>query len=398
MGLAPGGGCHTYCRWAARSPTGPRARVPRTRYRGETLERINRTESGCTVALPTDYQLVEGFRYRCLPSCGLCCYTTPAVAPGERDRLIRLDPAAPLLETTVGWAKIASRPEGGACYFLHEERCGCHAARPATCGEFPLTVHVAERVQVSIVLTCPGVDLTALMGRGTGVPLGPVSSDFMSEMKFVEREVEQAQATGDLRWASQRRRSVERRLGRVGIWQSEEEVRARLRGTLTDMVPEELLHEEPPPEEEPLESLPMFHDPALGRVAWRPHTGGVEFLSLRESGGIAQHLGVFASPTRSPGLDAPSRSLLLGYLRYVLERDATIGAAYDHLLEADPALPEEVVAEDLTLIANQVVRLAVLRRALTSDRRGELTVKDLENGIRATDMDILDRPTVGLRL
>ena len=164
------------------------------------------------------------------------------------------------------------------------------------------------------------------------------------------------------------------------------------------MVPEELLHEEPPPEEEPLESLPMFHDPALGRVAWRPHTGGVEFLSLRESGGIAQHLGVFASPTRSPGLDAPSRSLLLGYLRYVLERDATIGAAYDHLLEADPALPEEVVAEDLTLIANQVVRLAVLRRALTSDRRGELTVKDLENGIRATDMDILDRPTVGLRL
>jgi len=345
-----------------------------------------------------DFELVAGFRYRCQPGCGLCCYTTPAVAPGERARLIQLDPEVPLLETSEGWAQIASRPEGGACYFLREERCRCHAVRPATCGEFPLTAHVGHRVQVSVVVTCPGVDLSTLARRGEGTPLGPLSSDLHSEVEYVDLEVKHAETTGQLRWASQRHRSVERRLRREGSWQSEEEVRARLRPRLDELIPTALPEEPPPDEEEELESLPLFYDPAFGRVAWRPHTGGVEFLSLEETGGVRKHLGVLAPPTRSPGLDRPSRTLLRGYLGYVLERDATISAAYQQLLDGEPGLPEQVVAEDLRMIAGQVLGLALLRRALTSDRRGELAVHDVENGIRATDMDILDRPTAGLRL
>ncbi|MGA7862373.1 MAG: YkgJ family cysteine cluster protein [Thermoplasmata archaeon] len=345
-----------------------------------------------------DFELVAGFRYRCLPGCGLCCYTTPAVAPEERARLIRLDPEVPLLETSEGWAQIASRPGGGACYFLREERCSCHGVRPATCGEFPLTAHVSHRVQVSVVLTCPGVDLSTLARRGEGAPLEPLSSDLHSEVEYLDVEVKHAEMRGQLRWASQRRRSVERRLRRDGSWQSEEEVRARLRPRLDELIPAELPDEQPPDEEEELESLPLFYDPAFGRVAWRPHAGGVEFLSLRETGGVGKHLGVLAPPTRSPGLDRPSRTMLRGYLGYVLERDATISVAYNELLGGEPGLPEQVVAEDLQMIAGQVLRMALLRRALTSDQRGELSGHDVENGIRATDMDILDRPTAGLRL
>jgi Fe-S-cluster containining protein len=345
-----------------------------------------------------DFRLVEGFRFRCLPGCGLCCYTTPAVAPGERTRLIQLDPAVPLIETSDGWAQIASRPEGGACYFLKQERCGCHASRPATCGEFPLTVHVGERAQVSVVLSCPGVDLTALLLRGAGQPLGPISADLHAEVDVVNREVGQAEDAGQLRWASQRRRGIERRLARKGIWQSEEEVRTRIRPRIDRLIPQELVQEEPPDQEGALESLPRFYDPSFGRVAWRPHPGGVEFITLRESGGIDRHLGVLASPTQSPGLDDSARMMLAGYLGYLLERDATISAMYEYLLDAEPELPEQVVADELELIVGQVIRLATLRRALTSDRRGALSVSDIENGIRATDMDILDRPTAGLRL
>ncbi|MGC2289463.1 MAG: YkgJ family cysteine cluster protein [Thermoplasmata archaeon] len=353
--------------------------------------------NGEAPALP-DFGLVAGFRYRCLPGCGLCCYTTPAVAPGERARLIQLDPGIPLLDTVDGWAQIASRAEGGACHFLQGERCRCHDARPATCGEFPLTVHVGQRVQVAVVLTCPGVDLSALGRRGEGTPVGPLSSDFSSEVESVRSEVSHAETTGQLRWALQRRRNVERRLRRVGSWQSEEEVRARLRPKLDGAIPTELRPLVLLEEDEELESLPMFYEPTLGRVAWRPHPGGTEFLSLREAGGIARHLEVLASPSRSPGLDAPARAMLRGYLAYVLERDATISAAYHSLLGQEPALPEQVVASDLQMVADQVVRLAVLRRALTSGQRGELSSQDVENGIRATDMDILDRPTAGLRL
>jgi Fe-S-cluster containining protein len=345
-----------------------------------------------------DYRLVAGFRFRCLPGCALCCYTTPAVAPRERSQLIRLDPQVPLRDTSGGWAQIASRPAGGACYFLRNERCECHSVRPATCGEFPLFAHVGDRVQVSIVLSCPGVDLTSLEQWGSGNPSETVSTDLSSELSSVNEEVSLAEASGQLRWAAQRRRNVERSLRRRGAWQSEEEIRSRLRPRLDRLIPRELTPEGPPEEEPELESLPMFFDPVFGRVAWRPHPGGTEFFTLRETGGIDRHLGVFAPPTQSPGLDARSHSMLRGYLAYLLERDMTISVAYELLLDAEKELPERMVSADLVAVAGQVTRMAALRRALSSDHRGELSVHDIEAGIRATDMDILDRPTAGLRL
>jgi Fe-S-cluster containining protein len=345
-----------------------------------------------------DFRLVTGFRYQCLPGCGLCCYTTPAVAPRERGRLIQLDPHVPLMDTDGGWAQIASRPEGGACHFLREQRCACHAERPATCGEFPLTTNVGGRIQVSLVLSCPGVELTPLLRRASGAPLGEMSPDLQSEVRFVREEIRQAERSGQLRWAVQRRRSVERRLRRTGQWQAEEEVRERIRPHLEDFVPLELTPPEVPEEPEPLSSLPMFYDPEFGRVAFRAHPAGIEFVTLRENGGIDRHLGAFNSPTRSPGLDAQARSLLWGYVSYLLDRDAIFGIAYHYLLEGKTGSPESVMAAELRSAADQVIRLAALRRALTSDRRGALNQMDIEKGIRATDMDLLDRPTSGFRL
>lgn len=355
-----------------------------------------RVAEGMPVDLDT--QLVDGFGFRCLPGCGLCCYTTPSVAPTERDPLIQLDPKVPLLEGPEGWSQIASRPEGGACYFLRQERCGCHAVRPATCAEFPLTVHIGPRAQVSVVLSCPGVDLARLRRDGSSVSSATSNSELRIELDAVRREIGRAEPSGQLRRAFQRRRGVERRLRRAGAWQPEEEVRRRLQDRLDSFIPNELLPEDLPNAEDPLEALPMFFDPALGRLVWRSHTGGVEFLALRESGGTSDLVQVLATPTRSPGLDEASRSLLREYLGYLLARDATISMAYASVLEGPSESPTEVVTKDLRAAARQVIRMAVLRRALTTDRRGVLVMGDIENGIRATDMDFLDRPVVGLRL
>lgn len=345
-----------------------------------------------------DYRLLGGFSFRCLPGCGLCCYTTPAVAPQERPRLVQLDPDVPLHETSAGWAQIASRPRGGACHFLVNERCTCHEVRPATCEEFPLTVHVGSRVQISVVFTCPGVELSGLTREWNADGSDGVSPSLHAEIAAVELELGRARSSGQLRWAGQRRSTIERRLEKKGSWQPEEEIRMRLHPHLANLVPDRIPPEEVPDVEAPLESLPMFFDPKLGRVAVRPHTGGVEFLSLRETGGIARALGVLAPPTQTPPLEVDARELLLGYMSYLLERDATLGAAYEFLLRSEPELPADVVAADLQAIATQVLRMATLRRALVSDRRGALSVHDVENGIRATDMDILDRPSSGLRL
>jgi hypothetical protein len=345
-----------------------------------------------------DSRLLSGFRFRCLPGCGLCCYTTPAVAPSERAPLVQLDPAVPLIDTPEGWAQIGSRPEGGACYFLRQERCSCHAVRPATCAEFPLTVHAGRRVQLSVVLSCPGVDLSPLSQTGIESLPSAVPPELRSEFEAVTLEVGRAESSGQLRWASQRWHGMVRRLRRAGIWQSEEVVRDALRGHLNDFILGELSPYDVPDEDDDLEALPMFYDSAKGRVAWRSHPGGVEFLSLQESGGIESHMEVLPLPTRSPGLDPSSRSLLQGYLAYLLERDATLSAAYARLDETQRELPADLVAEDLRSAASQVIRMAVLRRALTSDQRGALAPADVENGIRATDMDLLDRPMAGLRL
>lgn len=293
---------------------------------------------------------------------------------------------------------IASRSDGGACHFLRGNRCACHPVRPGTCGEFPLTVYVDGRVQVSLVLTCPGVDLSTLYEPATVGAGSEVEDDFRIEVEFLESEIRRAESAGQLRTAFQRRRSTERRLRRMGRWQAEPDVRRRLQPVLDEMIPTELGVQFSGPEEESLESLPMFFDPDAGRVAWRPHAGGMEFFTLRDTGGVDEHLGVVPSPTRSPGLDGLARRLLVGYLTYVLERDATVGAAYSHILRGAREFPEAAVAMDLREIAARVIRLGAVRRSLTTDRRGVLTGPDIESGIRATDMDILDRPATGLRL
>lgn len=312
--------------------------------------------------------------------------------------MIQLDPHVPLEEGLGGWANIASRPEGGACHFLQDQRCGCHAVRPATCAEFPLTVHVSERVQVAVVLTCPGVDLSALAHWGDGSAPRSPHKDLAAEVDVVVSEIARAEAAGELRSATERRREVERRLRRESRWESEEEVRRILRGWGRGPISSEIDALMLPDEDEALEALPMFFEPTKGRVAWRAHPAGVEFLTLREAGGIESHLEVLVPPSRPPELLPNARASLVGYLKYLLERDSTIGVAYDKLLGGAPGLPNELVAQDLRFAAGQVLQMATLRRSLISDQRGPLTAGDIENGIRATDMDLLDRETVGLRL
>ncbi|MCI4347521.1 MAG: hypothetical protein L3J97_02740 [Thermoplasmata archaeon] len=257
---------------------------------------------------------------------------------------------------------------------------------------------MSERVQVAVVLTCPGVDLSALASWGDGSAVGNPQKDLASEVDAVVLEIARAEAAGELRSATSRRRQVERRLTRTGQWESEEEVRRILRSGARGLIPSEIDTGMLPDEDEDLEALPMFFEPAKGRVVWRAHPAGVEFLTLREAGGIESHLEVLDPPGRPPELLPKARASLVGYLSYLLERDSTIGVAYDKLLGGAPGLPSDLVARDLRSAAGQVLQMATLRRALISDQRGALTAGDIENGIRATDMDLLDRPSVGLRL
>jgi hypothetical protein len=294
---------------------------------------------------------------------------------------------------------VGSRPRGGACFFLTSASCRCHSNRPFPCAEFPLTVHVGARVQTSVVLSCPGIALDRLddWSDGSGVSEPPIGLD--AELVRVRDELRSAADRGFLSKASARRQALERRLTRSGLWHAEDDVRRSLRGHLPlpssdDFPPKDLL-----PASARLEELPLFHDERHGIVALRRHGGGIELLSLRESGGIDQRLGIYGIPSEPPPMSDDGRRLLRGYLSYCLERDETFGVAYARLLAGLREPLVSLVADDLREIGTQVLTRALWRRELDGTPSGSaLARSDVEKGIRATDMDFLDRPTAGLRL
>ena len=343
-----------------------------------------------------DYLPLNGFRFECRPGCGLCCFATPAVSPGEAHRLLQIEPLIPLLSGEGEYSFLAARPEGGACHLLSDSRCRAHGARPFPCREFPLTVHVGDRVQFALVLSCPGLDL-GVLSRDDDSRLDPPAG-LESELQSVTEELSHWPVDRWLRESARRRRTLEKSLARQGYWERPWEELAGELGDQLRLPPQTAFPPNPPPPDDaPVEALPLFHDPEFGPVAFREHSGGWEAIALRETGGIARHLGVFPELTRAPRLDRLAEAMLIRYLRYVLQRDQF----YWSLLEeyAVGESENETIAESarsrLEEIGAQVLTRADIQRRIHGLPAEELSTDDVERGIRSIDAELLDVPTLG---
>lgn len=342
-----------------------------------------------------DTALLAGFRYACRPDCGLCCFAEPHLESSEKPALLQLRPQPDFVHR--GREEyLASRPEGGACTLLQGSRCRGHAARPSVCREFPLTAHAGLRVQVTAVLTCPGVELTSLEGfpgtRGLSIDPG-----FADEVEAVRARAE-AHARPLLAAGERRRRRIVRALEAEGRWIEEEEVREHLRSRIPVPTTADFPSEDPPSADEGVELLPLVWAGHPGPLAFASALGGWELMELREAGGSGRSLGVFPAPSRPPACSEAADRMLRGYLRYWLERDALFGSIHLLMLERPDGDVEEWIAAELrrigALATSRAQVLAVARRGPV-DR---LAAADLEEGIRATDQDLLDRTTWGSRL
>jgi Fe-S-cluster containining protein len=340
-----------------------------------------------------DLRLVGGFTFACRPGCALCCYGSPAVAADERDVLLTIHPETEFLPAAHGFEQIPCRPNGGACVFLSQELCQVRAARPFPCHSFPVGVHIGNRLQATLVFGCPGVDLSPLStwppGRSTpGLGL-------TEELASIEREILHRPVETWQQEAERRLRSLARHLP-VEPELIDSLLRIELRRYLGSMPIGEILPWEPPEADEGLEGLPMFYDPEHGRVAMAGTATGWELLEIDEQGGVRRRLGEFLPPEETPQLDPGARRLLDGYLRYCLARDHTIWSVYDE--EPKPADTAALV-EALLVLLNEVASTVVARAAVRSTLHGEpadrLTAEHIGDGIRATDMELLDLPTLG---
>ncbi len=345
--------------------------------------------------VPVDVSGLSGFSYACRPGCGLCCYAEPLVTPAEKPPLLRIVPSAEFVSRG-RFEFLGSHSEGGACRLLEGNRCRAHAARPSPCREFPLTAHVGVRLQATVVLTCPCVDLAVLRGYrgpdGASPPRG-----FETELAALRSRVNRS-ALRRIEVSERRRRRIARVLTEEGRWNEEEEVRRRLREQIPRPALDDFPAEDAPPLEEGLESLPLVFDGRAGPVAFAGDSGAWELFELRPTGGVARSLGIAAPPDHPPAVTEDAALTLAGYLRYWLERDVLFGTVHLAMLEGGDGSVTDHVAEELRRIAAVTLSRAHVLAALRRGNVDRLTEDDVRDGLRATDQDLLDRASWGDRL
>jgi Fe-S-cluster containining protein len=339
-----------------------------------------------------DTELLRGFRFDCRPDCGLCCYAEPRVEAAERTAIVRILPEAEF-KTAGRDVFLASRPGGGACQFLEGHRCRAHAVRPRPCREYPLSVHVGRRLQATVVLSCPGVELGALTRRDPTRLLPP--EGLASELASLDARRD-GRTARRLAETARRGRRVERALSEEGRWEPDETVRRNLDHPLPLPGPADFPVEEPPDRGEGMSNLPLFFDGRPGPVAIASGLGGWELLQLAPSGAVRTEE-LVVPPDRPPGLTEDARSLLEAYLRYWLRRDAFLASVQLEMLDGTEGAVTAWAERDLRALgATTLARASV--RAKRAGRDGDhLTEADVTAGIRATDQDALDRPTWGDR-
>ncbi|MCI4324562.1 MAG: YkgJ family cysteine cluster protein [Thermoplasmata archaeon] len=334
-----------------------------------------------------DGALLGGFRFQCRPGCGLCCFAEPAVTSEERQRLVQIEPDLEFVEGERGWAFLAARPNGGACELLSENRCRAHGGRPTPCQQFPVTVHVSDRAQASLVLSCPGLDPSGLLRWSAGPPTAQAPVGLAAELAAAEAEWVRSGTERELdRHAVKRGRSLSA-AGVTGL-------RAALHRELPWPEPTDFPSEDPPDAEDGFEELPITFVGAHGRVAFGSHPGGWMLLAISEAGDEPKTLGVVPPPTSPPPLTTAGEQLVRAYLHYLVERDDAIDGVF---AQGGPEGPvTDAVAADLVRTAATVLsRASVLQRL--DGREEPLDAADIWDGIRATDAEWLDRPTTGRR-
>jgi Fe-S-cluster containining protein len=107
-----------------------------------------------------DLTQLEGWRFdeRACATCGLCCLCQPELLEAEAPLFRQKHRARTVAKKHPHEHFALAMKKGvGSCAFLQKKRCSIYPERPYFCRAFPLHVHVGERAQVVLDLSCRGV-------------------------------------------------------------------------------------------------------------------------------------------------------------------------------------------------------------------------------------------------
>ncbi len=342
-----------------------------------------------------DLALVQGFRFACRPDCGLCCYASPGVRADEEPGLRTAAPVALISEGPGDW-RLRQQGPGGACALLAANRCRAHTVRPFPCRTFPLHVYLGARPQVSVVLSCPGLDLERWSAEPADRPPIPPTDAFPSEREALRRRWRSPGASAGWDRARRTRSQLLERFERRPGFEDLETLRERFRTEVPlPRSPEEGEALEVA-EADGLDLLPLYWDGPEGPVALSASPGGLELLRLRPTGGVRERLGTYSEQFAPERISEAAKARLRRYGRYLLDRDHFLDSA---ALEWRERRYSEPLSDTLGRCLAEALATVLTRGAARARSAGRpvdpIGPETVLEGIRATDADLLDRPALG---
>jgi Fe-S-cluster containining protein len=371
-----------------------------------------------SIGLPLDLSELEGRRFSCIDDCQLCCLCQPELLQQEEQYFRRNFPQRIVTRRTPHrHTALALKKGNGPCTFLDDKRCSIYPNRPHYCRQFPFHVHLMDRVQISLDLSCRGV----WIDKGEdAMPIGlklinendrqlraglaearEVHRQFMDNCR--DAGIEVAPKDMRIRFEAISRHVVELPFLGWMLDQSVEDERMDLQKHPVDPFldadrAEELRQAamevslESLSSEDPMSS-PVYCDPSGRWNVFMSSDGELDMYQLLEEGGMERTRMI--DPKKVPlltpkGLGA---NLFVEYLNILNRRDSMLGYAY--FLLDDYGYEDELTNVYYGALASSGLDL-LWRASLIAYLNGSgLDGAGIREGIIFYDMDRLDAPTIG---
>jgi Fe-S-cluster containining protein len=367
---------------------------------------------------PLDLSELDGWKFDCIEDCQLCCLCQPELLPQEEQYFKRNFPQRIVVRRVPHrHTALAMKKGSGPCAFLDNRRCSIYPNRPHYCRQFPFHVHLMDRVQVSLDLSCRGV--WAQKGEdATPIGLRMVNENErqlragLDEAREVHRHflancrdagIEVSPKDLRVRFEAVSRHAAELPFLGWMLDQSVEDERMDLEKHPVDLTLDSVRAEElrQAAMEVSLESLssedpmssPVYCDPKGGWNVFISSEGELDMYQLHEEGGMERVKGV--DPKKVPLLapQGQGAKLFIEYLSILNRRDPVLGHAY-YLLD-DYGYEDELANVYYGVLASSGLDL-LWRASLIAYLNGwmldDISVRE---GIIFYDMDRLDAPTIG---
>jgi Fe-S-cluster containining protein len=360
---------------------------------------------------------LEGRRFQCIDDCGLCCLCQPELLEGELPYFKRNHPERVVAKRQPHkHFALAMKKKVGSCTFLDHRRCTIYNMRPHYCRQFPFHVHVGDRVQVELDLSCRG----AWLGKGEDATVAGVSLVAENE-KVIASTYQQTYSIYRQFFRNcldmqiecrpdQMRKDAAPVMGRFSdlaylatvLEASAEEDALDIRSIQAKPLDKPKRRElDEAAWEAVKDSLgvpdpfdaPIYCDEKGRWNLFRLEDEDIEHYVITEVGDLEHVGGLDAEDVQLPELTSDGAKTFGDYLHMLNRRDSMMGNAF-HLMD-DYGYEDEMANIYLGVLATSALDL-LWRTALVSKVTGhQLDAQGVREGIIFYDMDRLDAPTLG---